>query len=151
MAVRSTTAGAVATGAAVVGIAALLGTMGASTTTTTTTASTLPPPQNLRAYEVGSTYAKVTYGPSIVGPMAIEPAANGRSATIRWGGSRDDLHPLGITYDFQKNGTYLWRGRAQTYAVVGFTLAVRRFTTCVVPHSLDGYGPRRCVTWTAPP
>lgn len=111
--------------------------------------STFPPPvQNLRAVEVGPTQIKVSYGPSIVGPLSITPAPNGRSATIRWGGARDDLHPLGITYDFQKNGTYLWKNRQQTYANVGFTLAVRTFTTCVTPHSQNGYGPKRCVTWT---
>lgn len=119
-----------------------------SATQATTQASTLPPPQNLRAYEVGPTQIKVSYGPSIVGPLSITPAPNGRSATIRWGGARDDLHPLGITYDFQKNGTYLWKNRQQTYANVGFTLAIRTFTTCVIPHSQNGYGPKRCVTWT---
>lgn len=115
----------------------------------TTTVSTFPPaPQNLRAYEVGPDHVKVTYGPSIVGPFTIEPAPNGRSATIRWGGSRDDLYPLGVTYDFYKNGSKLWGGRTQTYAVVGFTLSVRSFTTCVVPHSQNGFGPKRCTTWT---
>ena len=124
----------------------------ATGSSSTQAVSTFPPaPQNLRAYEVGSTYAKVTFGPSIVGPLSITPAANGRSATIRWGGARDDLHPLGITYTFSKNGTNLWANRQQTYAVVGFTLAVRKFTTCVVPHSQNGFGPKRCVTWTAPP
>ena len=110
----------------------------------------VPAPQNLRAVEVGPDRIKVSYGPSVVGPLKIAPAANGRSAKITWGGSKDDLYPLGITYEFSKNGTILWTGRQQTYANVGFTLAVRKFTTCVTPHSTSGFGPKRCVTWTAP-
>lgn len=137
---------------AVVGsAAALVGAAALSSDSSVSTASpSVPAPANLRAYEVGPYQIKVSYGPSVVGPLSITPAPNGRSATIRWGGAKDDLSPLGITYTFTKNGTTLWKDRQQTYAVVGFTLGVRRFTTCVTPHSQNGYGPNRCVTWTAP-
>jgi hypothetical protein len=117
--------------------------------------STFPPaPQNLRAYEVGPDYAKVTYGPSIVGKFTSDPPIiNARrtagSMVIRWGAARDDLYPSGITYDFSKNGKLLWSGRAQLYATIGYTSSVRTFTTCVTPHSQSGYGPKRCTTWTA--
>lgn len=114
------------------------------------TTVSVPAPQNLRPVEVGPTHVKVSYGPSVVGPLQIAPAPNGRSAKISWGGSTDDLYPLGITYEFSKNGKVLWTGRQQTYAIVGFTLSVRKFSTCVVPHSTSGFGPKRCVTWTAP-
>jgi hypothetical protein len=117
---------------------------------TATTTVSVPAPQNLRPVEVGPNQIKVSYGPSVVGPLRITPAADGRSAKITWGGAKDDLYPLGITYSFSKNGITLWKDRQQTYANVGFTLTVRRFTTCVVPHSQNGFGPKRCVTWTAP-
>lgn len=121
-----------------------------SSPSSTAAVSTFPPaPQNLRAYEVGPTYAKVTFGPSIVGPFTHDvPAPNGRSMVVRWGGATDALYPLGITYDFYKNGKRIWAGRAQTYANVGFTLKVRLFTVCVVPHSQSGFGPKRCTTFT---
>lgn len=120
-----------------------------SATAAATTVS-VPAPQNLRAYEVGPDYVKVSFGPSIVGPMQITPTPNGRAAKITWGGATDALYPLGITYEFSKNGKVLWTGRQQTYANVGFTLTVRGFTTCVLPHSTSGFGPKRCVKWTAP-
>lgn len=146
--------------AAALASAAVLGAIGYGVATTVEvpipfsasgTTVSVPAPQNLRAYEVGETYAKVSYGPSVVGPLRIAPFPNGRGAKITWAGSTDDLYPLGITYTFSKNGTALWKDRTQTYANVGFTLAVRKFTTCVVPHSTSGFGPKRCVTWTAPP
>lgn len=113
--------------------------------------ATFPPqPANLRAYEVGQDYVKVSFGPSIVGPLSIAPFPNGKGAKITWGGAIDTLYPLGITYTFSKNGKALWKDRAQTFANVGFTLAVRTFKTCIVPHSTSGFGPKRCVTWTAP-
>ena len=145
----------IAGGAGVAAVLALTG-VGVSTTLTSnssavTTTVSVPAPGNCRAYDVGATYAKVNCGPSVVGPLTIEPNANGRSAIIRWGASKDDLYPAEVvTYDFKKNSTYLWRGRAQTYATVGFTKSVRSFTTCVIPHSTSGFGRDRCVTWTAP-
>lgn len=117
---------------------------------TATTTVSVPAPQNLRAYEVGEGYAKVSFGPSVVGPLKIAPFTNGRGAKITWAASNDTLYPTGITYTFSKNGKNLWANRSQLYANVGFTLAVRKFTTCVVPHSTSGFGPKRCVTWTAP-
>lgn len=145
---RSAAVAVIAAGALIAGAVGVTSLLSGSSSTAT---SSIPAPQSLRAYEVGPDYAKVTFGPSIVGPMSITPAPNGRSAIIRWGGSRDDLHPLGITYSFSKNGKTLWAGRQQSHAVVGFTLAVRTFSTCVVPHSQNGFGPKRCTTWTAPP
>ena len=151
-----TTKGKVAAGAAAA-VVALAGFAGADQLNLTpfsaqavTTTVSVPAPQNLRPVEVGPTHIKVSYGPSVVGPLQIAPAPDGRSAKISWGGSTDDLYPLGITYTFVKNGQTLWSGRNQTYAVVGFTKAVRKFTTCVTPHSQSGFGPNRCVTWTAP-
>jgi len=137
-----------------VGTVALLSVaaIGAGTTAVSDSSpsATIPAPLNLRAYEVGTDYVKVSFGPSIVGPLQIAPSPNGRSAKITWGGATDELYPLGITYEFSKDGTILWSGRQQTYATVGFTRTVRSFSTCVVPHSTSGFGPKRCVTWTAP-
>lgn len=117
------------------------------------TTPTIPAPQNLRAYEIGRDYVKVSFGPSIVGPFKNPPeaAANGRSVTVRWGATTDALFPTGpFTYDYYKNGKLVWSGRNQTWANVGITLKVRQFSTCVVPHSPNGFGPKRCTTWTAP-
>jgi hypothetical protein len=123
-----------------------------SLTGSTATTVSVPAPQNLRVVEAGETTVKVSYGPSVVGPLRIAPFDNGKGAKITWAGSTDALYPLGITYMASKNGKDLWAAnKAQTYANVGFTLAVRKFTTCVVPHSTSGFGPKRCVTWTAPP
>lgn len=138
------------TALAVVAIGGGAATVLSGSSSTTTTTVSVPAPQNLRAYEVGPDYAKVSFGPSATGPLNITPFTNGRGAKITWGGAKDTLYPLGVTYTFSKNGTTLWKDRPQTYANVGFTLAVRRFTTCVVPHSTSGFGPKRCVTWTAP-
>lgn len=109
-----------------------------------------PPPGDARVYEMGDGYVKVTWGPSAVGPLSIEPARDGRSATIRWGAASDSLNPAGIRYEFSKNNKILWADRLQTFAVVGFTLAVRQFSTCVRARSDTAWGPERCVTWKAP-
>lgn len=108
-----------------------------------------PAPQNLRVTDVGPDHVAVSFGPSIPGPYTTDPpAADGRSLTIRWTPAIDTLNPNGITYDFYKNGKLVWAGRNQLYAKVGFTRNVRSFTTCVIAHSINGYSPRRCTTWT---
>lgn len=133
------------------GIAGLVaGSQLVTSSSTTTTTGSIPAPQNLRPVEVGKDYVKVSYGPSIIGPFVLDtPAPDGRSVVVRWGATQDSLFPSGpFSYQYYKNGKLIWSGRNQTYAKVGFTLTVRKFTVCVVPHSPNGFGPKRCTTFT---
>jgi hypothetical protein len=112
---------------------------------------TFPPaPANLRVYDVGKDYAKVTFGPAIVGPLVPTAAApNGRSLTVVWGATADALYSSGpFTYDVWKNDKLILHDVAQTFAKIGFTLRVRTFKLCVTPHSPSGFGPQRCTTFT---
>jgi hypothetical protein len=72
-----------------------------------------------------------------------------RSLVVRWGPSKDTLHPTGLTYTFSKNGKVIVSGLTRLYNKVGFTTSVRTFRACVTAISSTGKSSSpMCATFT---
>jgi len=125
----SVAAGVAAVALAAGGFAVATGTVELFSSSSATTTG-LPPAPLVGIVSVGETEIQLDWGPQQPQPL-YAGAATTRSLVVRWGASKDTLHPTGLTYTFSKNGKVIVAGLTRLYNKVGFTTSVRTFRACV--------------------
>lgn len=109
----------------------------------------LPPAPLVNVLSVGPDSIELDWGPQQPGEL-LAGVATTRSLVVKWGASKDTVHPIGLTYSVAKNGKTIITGLTGLSTKVGFTLAVRSFRICVKATNSTGKDSSpMCGTFTA--